>query len=117
LVDINGDGWLDIYVCATMYSDSLRRENMLFVNQGGTPGGVPIFREMARQYGVNDNGWSTNAAFLDYDKDGDLDLYVLTNVQSGRIPTDYRPKIVDGTAPNTDRFYKNNGDGTLFGSQ
>ncbi|WP_339811823.1 VCBS repeat-containing protein [uncultured Imperialibacter sp.] len=113
LVDINGDGWLDIYVCATMYSDSLKRENMLFVNQGGSPGGVPTFKEMARQYGVNDNGWSTNAAFLDYDKDGDLDLYVLTNVQSGRIPTNYRPKIVDGTAPNTDRFYKNNGDGTF----
>lgn len=113
LVDINADGWLDIYVCATMYSDSLRRENMLFVNQGGTPGGVPTFKEMAREYGINDNGWSTNAAFLDYDKDGDLDLYVLTNVQSGRIPTNYRPKIVDGTAANTDRFYKNNGDGTF----
>ena len=40
-------------------------------------------------------------------------MYVLTNVQSGRIPTNYRPKIVDGTAPNTDRFYKNNGDGTF----
>ncbi|MEQ9373811.1 MAG: VCBS repeat-containing protein, partial [Imperialibacter sp.] len=113
LVDINADGWLDIYVCATMYSDSLRRENMLFVNQGGTLGGVPTFKEMARQYGINDNGWSTNAAFLDYDKDGDLDLYVLTNVQSGRIPTNYRPKIVDGTAPNTDRFYKNDGNGTF----
>ncbi len=113
LVDINADGLLDIYVCATMYVEDSKRENMLFVNQGISDDGYPVFKDMAREYGINDNGWSTNAAFLDYDKDGDLDLYVLTNVQSDREPTNYRPKINDGTASNNDGFYKNNGDGTF----
>jgi len=113
MVDINGDGWLDLYVCATMYTDPARRENMLFVNQGADEDGVPVFKEQAKQYGINDNGWSINAAFLDYDKDGDLDLYVLTNVQNDREPVSYREKVNDGTAPNNDRFYKNNGDGTF----
>lgn len=113
VVDINSDGLMDIYVCATMWKDSVRRENMLFVNQGLSDRGVPVFEDQAKKYGINDNGWSTNSAFLDYDKDGDLDLYVLTNVQSDREPVSYRPKIDDGSAPNTDRFYKNNGDGTF----
>lgn len=113
IVDINADGWLDIYVCATMYKDEKRRENMLFVNQGAGDDGVPVFKELAAQYGINDSGWSIGAAFLDYDKDGDLDLYVLTNVQSDREPVSYRPKVNDGTAPNTDSFFKNNGDGTF----
>ena len=113
LVDINADGWLDIYVCATMYKDEKRRENMLFVNQGSGEDGIPVFKELAAQYGINDTGWSIGAAFLDYDKDGDLDLYVLTNVQSDREPVSYRPKVNDGTAPNTDSFFKNNGDGTF----
>lgn len=113
LVDINNDGRLDIYVCATMYPDSVRRANMLFVNNGVNKDGNPTFTESAVRYGIADTGHSTNAAFFDYDKDGDLDLYVLTNIINNIVPTNYRNKITDGTSPNNDRLYRNNGNGTF----
>src|SRR5688572_2608992 len=79
VVDINDDGWLDLYVTATMKKDSTLRANMLFLNKGTKVGGIPTFKETAAQYGIADTGFSTMAAFFDYDRDGDLDLYVLTN--------------------------------------
>ena len=60
-----------------------------------------------------DTGYSQNAAFFDYDKDGDLDLYVLTNLESDKIPSNYRPRIMDGSALNNDHLYRNNGDNTF----
>ena len=105
LVDINADGRVDIYVGATTYGDSTRRENLLYVNQGNGPDGVPTFREMARAYGVADNGYTTNAAFFDYDNDGDLDLYVLTDAITN-YPSAYREKIRDGSSPSTGRLYR-----------
>ncbi|HEX8038063.1 MAG TPA: VCBS repeat-containing protein, partial [Chryseosolibacter sp.] len=113
LADVNNDGWLDIYVCATIKKDSLDRANMLFINKGVNGDGIPVFEEMARSYGVDDTGYSQNAAFLDYDKDGDLDLYVLENLESDKIPSVYRPRILDGTAPNNDHLYRNNGNATF----
>ena len=53
------------------------------------------------------------AAFIDFDRDGDLDLYVLNNEQNETIPTNYRKKIIDGTAPSNDKLYQNNGEGTF----
>jgi enediyne biosynthesis protein E4 len=113
LADVNGDGWLDIYLCATIREDSVLRENMLLINQGMNAEGVPTFIDQAKKYGVADNGHSSNAAFLDYDRDGDLDLYILTNTIEKGVPTNYRPKVNDGTALNTDRLYRNNGDNTF----
>lgn len=113
LADVNGDGLLDIYVCTTFYKDSARRANMLFVNQGAGKDGVPSFREEAKAYGIANTDYSTNAAFLDYDRDGDLDLYVLVNILNDKIPTLYREKINNGTALNNDRLYRNNGNGTF----
>lgn len=113
LADVNNDGWLDIYVCATIKKDSLQRANMLFINKGIDKNGIPVFEDEAVSYGVADMGYSQNAAFLDYDKDGDLDLYVLTNLESDKIPSVYRPKILDGSALNNDRLYRNNGNGTF----
>lgn len=74
MVDINGDGLLDIYVCNSGDVAGDNKENELFINLGGLR-----FEERAAEYGLNDNGFSTHASFFDYDKDGDLDVYILNN--------------------------------------
>lgn len=74
LVDINSDGLLDIYVSNAGYSKGSDQENELFINNGDL-----TFTERASAYGLADNGYTTHAAFFDYDKDGDLDAYILNN--------------------------------------
>ncbi len=113
LADINADGWLDIYVCAAMLPSEEQRSNMLFVHQGLDEKGHPKFKEMAKVYGIAESRNSMGATFFDYDKDGLLDLYVLNNEQVHTLPTNYRPKITDGSAISNDRLYHNNGDGTF----
>jgi enediyne biosynthesis protein E4 len=114
VVDINADGWLDIYVCATFLKDPNKRRNLLYINQGNNKQGIPTFKEMAKSYGIDDNGYSTQGVFFDYDNDGDLDLYVLTNtLDDPKTPIQFRPKVTNGTALNTDRLYRNNGNGTF----
>lgn len=76
-VDVNNDGLLDIYICKIGSYESLEGENLLFVNQGTDEGNVPIFKEMAKEYGLNIKAFSTQSAFFDYDLDGDLDMYLL----------------------------------------
>ncbi len=74
MADVNGDGWLDIYVCNSGDVKGDNKQNELFINQGdGT------FLEQAEAYGLADQGYSTHAVFFDYDKDGDLDVYLLNN--------------------------------------
>jgi len=111
VVDINDDGWMDVYITATMYANPADRRNMLFVNKGTNEAGVPAFEEQAAAYGIDDDGYSVMAAFFDYDLDSDLDLYVLTNARMDHLPTSYRPKITDGSAINNDRLYRNEGNG------
>lgn len=79
MVDVNGDGLLDLYVCFAGNVAGERRANELYINNGPNADGVPTFTEMAAQYGVADEGYSTHAAFFDYDRDGDLDLYLVNN--------------------------------------
>lgn len=79
MVDLNADGRLDIYVCNSGNVQGDNRANELFLNQGNDNDGVPRFKEAAAEYGIDDKGFSTHAAFFDYDRDGDLDLYVLNN--------------------------------------
>src|SRR4028118_1603630 len=74
LADINGDSWLDIYVSNSGGVEGDDKANELYINEkDGT------FKEAAQQYGLDDKGLSTQAAFFDYDHDGDLDCYVLNN--------------------------------------
>lgn len=74
MADVNGDRLLDIYVCNSGDISGDNKQNELFINQGdGT------FVEMAEEYGLADQGFSTHAVFFDYDKDGDLDVYLLNN--------------------------------------
>ena len=109
IADVNADGLMDIYVCAAMYKEN--RTNRLYINQGINDKGVPTFLEQAAAYGVNDSGNSMAATFIDYDKDGDLDLYVVNNEQNESIPTNYRKKVIDGSAVSNDKLYQNNGEG------
>lgn len=109
-VDINQDGWMDLYVCASIKNDPAQRTNMLFINKGIGADGAPKFVDEAAAYNVADTGHSTNAAFFDYDNDGDLDLYVLTNKMDKIYPNQYRRKITDGSSPTTDRLYRNDWD-------
>ncbi len=74
MADVNGDGLLDIYVSAVSNYKGLTGGNELYINKGdGT------FEEKAKEYGVNFEGFSTQASFFDYDHDGDLDMYLLTH--------------------------------------
>jgi hypothetical protein len=111
VTDINADGWVDLYFTSTLSSDSLLRKNQLWVNQGPGPDSLPSFVEKAAEYGIADMGYSMHATFFDYDLDGDLDLYVLNNIVSKEVPTNYRPKITDGNSINNDRLYRNEGNG------
>ncbi|MFN4144363.1 MAG: FG-GAP-like repeat-containing protein [Runella sp.] len=105
LVDINADGRMDIYLTATTQGREALRANLLFVNQGNEADGTPRFKEMAKEYGVADTGHSMHAAFFDYDNDGDLDLYILTNKVETN-PNQYHEKLRDGSSPTTDRLYR-----------
>ncbi len=78
VVDINADGWLDIYVCYSGLRDSTLRKNQLFINNHDI-----TFSEKASEYGLDDSGYSTQAAFLDYDLDGDLDCFLVNHNLAG----------------------------------
>jgi hypothetical protein len=75
MVDINHDGWLDIYVCnAGNMQDAALRKNQLFINNHNL-----TFTDSAAQYGLDNDGYSTQASFFDYDMDGDLDCFIINN--------------------------------------
>ncbi|MGB8192122.1 MAG: VCBS repeat-containing protein [Chitinophagaceae bacterium] len=74
MVDINADGWLDIYVCNAGYQQGVGQQDWLFINNHDLS-----FTESAKKYGLTDAGYTTHAAFFDYDLDGDLDVYMLNN--------------------------------------
>ena len=114
IVDINNDGLPDIYICNTIYKDSLRRRNILYVNQGVDKDGVPHFKDMAAEYGLDIHVQSTMASFFDYDNDGDLDMYLTVNEASnGNNPSDFVHRNNSGAAPSIGRLYRNDMDPVL----
>ena len=110
LVDINQDGYKDIYICkgGPRGSSPQSRSNLLFINNGDA-----TFTESATAYGLDDNEFSVQAAYLDYDRDGDLDLYLLSNALVDFNRNTSRPKDRSGKAPSIDKLYRNNGDLTF----
>ena len=112
VVDVNGDGLDDVYVCASTREDAASRANQLFINQGTDADGVPVFQDMAPAMGIADTSHNTQAAWLDYDLDGDLDLFLLVNkMVDNKRPNDFSRKITDGTGSRTDKLYRQDRDG------
>lgn len=102
MVDINGDGLLDIYQCRLGNYKGIKGENELFINQGDL-----TFTEEAERYGLNFSGFSTQSAFLDYDLDGDLDMYLLNHSVHTEHRLNEASKRNFDDALAGDRFFEN----------
>ncbi len=113
MVDLNDDGFLDIYVCVSgsRTSTGKDRANLLFINNGNR-----TFTEAAQRYGLADTGYASNAVFLDYDGDRDLDVFLLNNSPKdfARGAADAHPLGVRSDSPEGwNQLYRNNGNGTF----
>ncbi len=114
VVDINNDGLMDIYVCATLRKSPELREHLLYINQGVDKDGIPHFKDMAKEYGLADTSHGTMAAFFDYDNDGDLDVYIANNeIVKNDYPNRFRPVLKDGSHANTDKLFRNDWNDSL----
>ncbi len=102
--DINNDGWQDIYVCVSGAAKGGQRKNLLYINNHDN-----TFTEVAEAYGLADTSYSVQAVFFDYDKDGDLDLYLLNNQIGSTSPNNIVPKDTSGLSARQDRLYRNDG--------
>ncbi|MEW6159693.1 MAG: VCBS repeat-containing protein, partial [Verrucomicrobiota bacterium] len=109
MADVNQDGLIDIYVCRAFHSEGTMRANLLFINNGDL-----TFTERAKEYGVADESFSTQATFFDYDLDGDLDLYVGNHSRRPTLDHDesYR-NFLNPPFDLSDHLYRNNGNGTF----
>ncbi|MBP6024579.1 VCBS repeat-containing protein [Ferruginibacter sp.] len=110
IIDINQDGYDDIYVCVFGKDLKQRSKNLLFINQHNLS-----FKEEAEAYGLADTGFSTQAVFFDYDKDGDLDMYLANYLLTANNSNTIFPRDKSGHSPANDKLYRNDGDSTHTG--
>lgn len=108
VVDINNDGLEDIYVCTTIKKDPKERTNLLYINQG-LKNNIPVFKEMAAEYGLADTSYSVHAGFFDYDNDGDLDMFLATTQLAGRSSTQFFSSNIDRdlSSIDIDKLFRN----------
>ena len=120
IVDINNDGWQDIYICRGGWiQENDGFANLLFINQGESENGIPSFKEESASYGINDKHRGIQSTFFDYDKDGDLDLFIANApdfddpgaevVDLVAVQTDQKTIELKGS----DQLYRNNGNGSF----
>ncbi|WP_235921263.1 VCBS repeat-containing protein [Foetidibacter luteolus] len=108
VVDINNDGLLDIYICRVGNYEVLKSNNQFLICKGIGKDGIPYYQDSAKAYGLDFSGFSTQAAFFDYDMDGDLDMYLLNHSihQNGTFGP--RQTLIKKTNPlSGDRIYRN----------
>ncbi|MBS1932523.1 MAG: VCBS repeat-containing protein [Bacteroidetes bacterium] len=110
VVDINNDGLLDIYVCRVGNHETLHSHNQLLICKGIDKNGVPYYEDEAKQYGLDFSGFSTQAVFVDFDMDGDLDMYLLNHSihQNGNFGVRDQ-KLRSFNSLSGDHLYRNDG--------
>lgn len=101
IVDINQDGWDDIYLSCSGSKSAMLRANKLYINQQDN-----TFKESGLEYGIADAGWTSHSVFFDFDLDGDLDLYVLNHANDFEKDNIRIVKMNDGSGQSNDRFYR-----------
>jgi hypothetical protein len=110
VVDINNDGLLDIYICRVGNYETLHSHNQLLICLGIDSQGVPFYKDEAKEYGLDFSGFSTQAAFFDYDGDGDLDMYLLNHLPHQNGTYGRRDQLLNTTVPlSGDHLYRNDG--------
>ncbi|MEM1327020.1 MAG: VCBS repeat-containing protein [Bacteroidota bacterium] len=108
VVDINGDGWDDIHVAIAHDAKLGDSKNHFFIHQG-LKDGVPVFKDMATEMGLGESLYSIQVAFLDYDKDSDLDLFLINNSMESYPRNSPMGQTKDGRGKSVDRLYRNEG--------
>jgi hypothetical protein len=106
IVDINQDGLLDVYVSTVHPKKDEKVPNIFFINQGVDEKGIPHFEDAAQTLGLADSSYSSQAAFFDYDLDGDLDMYLLTNSLEAYARNSPVGQRTEGKGKSVDKLYR-----------